>query len=92
MTVSRLFFRLGRSDMCFIHSMAAGPSLGQRLGINEQGDVDECHQNRQGQVLRFAGHVLKNSILTAGYIGVLHDLDRLNRVGLEPDVDLLRLK
>jgi hypothetical protein len=31
----------------------------ERLGIDEQRDIDEGHQYRHGQVFRFAGHFLK---------------------------------
>jgi hypothetical protein len=55
----------------------------ERLGIDEQRDIDEGHQYRHGQVFRFAGHFFKNSILTGAYIEVLHNLDRLKLGGLE---------
>ena len=57
--------------------------MGHRLGIDEQWNIDERHQYRHGQVFRFAGHFYKNSILTKGYIEVLHNLDRLKLGGLE---------
>ncbi len=57
--------------------------MGHRLGIDEQWNIDERHQYRHGQVFRFAGHFYKNSILTKGYIEVLHNLDRLIWGGLE---------